>query len=228
MSPLGERSFASGSTATRIYEHLRNRIISMELEPDTTLSRIELAREYGVSQMPVREAMQRLEQDGLIRIYPQSKTIVARIDTLELQENQFLRIALEIEVARRLAEQRNEATVKQAGMIIKMQESILDDLSEIQLFNDLDRQFHSALFDGVGMKTLHQMILSKLGHLARCQRLELPLIGKRRDILNSHKAIVEAIHNGAPVKAVKAMRTHLTGTISRIESLRKAYPDYFV
>lgn len=228
MSTLGDSSFASGSAVTRVYEDLRRRIVSLELKPDTTLSRTGLAEEYGVSQTPVREAMQRLDQDGLVRIYPQSRTVVSRINTQELHENQFLRVALETEVVRRLAEQRDEATVKRVRMIVKMQESVLEDVSQIEVFNDLDRQFHRAMFEGVGMQTLHQMISSKLGHLARCQRLELPRIGKMQDILQGHSAIVDGIGEGDAGKAVEAMRRHLTGTILSIESLREEYPGYFV
>ncbi|HKJ61947.1 MAG TPA: GntR family transcriptional regulator [Hyphomicrobiales bacterium] len=228
MSSFGGSSNPSGSAATRVYEDLRRRIISLGLPPDSTLSRVELADAYGVSQTPVREAMQRLEQDGLVRIYPQSKTVVSRINTQELHENQFHRVALETEVVRRLAEQRDEAVVKRAKMIIKMQESALEDISQIQVFNDLDREFHRTLFNGVGMQTLHQMISSKLGHLARCQRLELPRIGKMEDILEGHRAIIDGIEKGDPERSVEAMRKHLTGTILSIASLREEYPDYFV
>ncbi len=228
MSSFGGSNNPSGSAATRVYEDLRRRIISLGLPPDTTLSRVELSDAYGVSQTPVREAMQRLEQDGLVRIYPQSKTVVSRINTQELHENQFLRVALETEVVRRLAEQRDEVTVKRARMIVKMQESVLEDMSQIQVFNDLDREFHRTLFEGVDMQKLHEMINSKLGHLARCQRLELPRIGKAQDILKGHRAIIDSIEKGNPERSVEAMRKHLTGTILSIASLREEYPDYFV
>lgn len=228
MSSFGGDTNPSGSAATRVYEDLRRRIISLELPPDTTLSRGELAVDYGVSQTPVREAMRRLDQDGLVRIYPQSRTVVSRINTQELDENHFLRVALETEVVRRLAEQCEEATVKRARMIVKMQESVLEDVSQIQVFNDLDREFHRTLFEGVGMQKLHQMISSKLGHLARCQRLELPRLGKMQDILKGHGAIVDGIVQSKAEIAVEAMRKHLTGTILSIQSLREEYPDYFV
>src|SRR3546814_18038529 len=58
----------------RIYDDLRSRIVSLELPPGTTRSRGALAKHYDVSLTPIREAMQRLEQDGLMRTFPQSKT----------------------------------------------------------------------------------------------------------------------------------------------------------
>ena len=64
----------------KVYSGLRNRIVSLELPPGTTLARKELADHYNVSQMPVRDALQKLAQEGLVLVYPQSKTIVAPID----------------------------------------------------------------------------------------------------------------------------------------------------
>ncbi len=215
------------SAVVRIYEDLRLRIISLELLPDTILSRSDLAADYNVSQTPIREAMQKLEQDGLVRIFPQSKTMVSRIDTKQLQETQFLRVSLEIETVRRLTEKGDKDLMKRARTIVRMQESIIDDLSQVQVFNDLDRTFHRTLFEGVGMQNLHHFLIGKLGHLARCQRLELPRIGKMQDILDSHKAILDGIESGDHVRATEAMRKHITGTILRVASLQDEFPDYF-
>ena len=64
-----------GLAAARVYTGLRARIVSLELLPDTVLSRAEIAKQYGVSQSPVREAVQKLEQEGLVVSYPKSRTL---------------------------------------------------------------------------------------------------------------------------------------------------------
>ncbi|MGO8433620.1 GntR family transcriptional regulator, partial [Rhizobium johnstonii] len=71
--------------------------------PDTPLSRTELTETYEVSQTPTRDALQLLPQEGLVRIYPQSSTVVTRIDVLQIYEAHFLLVALETEVCRRPA-----------------------------------------------------------------------------------------------------------------------------
>src|SRR5690606_18432789 len=86
------------SAASRVYAGLRSRIISLQLLPDTTLSRSEIAERYEVSQSPVREAIQRLEKEGLVISYPQSRTVVSKIDIAHARETQFLRVSVEIEV----------------------------------------------------------------------------------------------------------------------------------
>lgn len=215
------------SIASRIYDDLRHRIINLELKPDTTLSRGELAATYGASQTPLREALQRLEQEGLVRTLPQSRTLVTRIDRSELAEAQFLRLALETEVARRLAENPEESLLQRIRGIVKLQEALADDLSQAELFNDLDRTFHRALFQALGLESTHALMMTRLGHLARCQRLLLPRRGKMKEILKAHLAIVDGIAAGDPARAELAVREHLSKTTSRIEQLMKDYPDYF-
>lgn len=211
----------------RVYEDLRTRIVSLELPPGTILSRTELARHYDVSLTPIREAMQRLEQDGLIRIYPQSKTVVTKIDVAQLYEVHFLRVAVECEVARRLAESPDPAVAKKARAILTMQETLVGNLEEMGLFNELDEAFHQTLFAGVGQLNLHAMLKAKAGHLSRVRRLDLPKAGKMRSIMKAHWAVLEAIETGDPLAAQEAMRDHLAGTVKRIEEMRRDHPDYF-
>ncbi len=219
---------ASGQSASaRVYDDLRQRIIDLDLPPDTVLVRNDLTAAYGVSQTPVREALQKLEQDGLVRIYPQSRTVVARINEQQLRESQFMRVAIETEVVRRLAAEHDEALLARIRSLVKMQEAVLDDPSQMQLFSSLDRAFHATLFDALNLQGLHTMLARRLGHLARCQALELPRTGKMQQIVEDHSAIVAGIAARDPEMAVDAMRRHLTGTITRIGVLRAEFPDYF-
>lgn len=217
----------SAPVSQRIYDDLRERIVRLELPPGTTLSRTELARRYDVSLTPIREVMQRLEHDGLIRIFPQSRTVVTKIDVAQLYEVHFLRVAVECEVARRLAESPDSVHSKKARAILTMQETLVGNLEEIDLFNDLDEAFHQTLFAGVGQLNLHAMLKAKAGHLSRVRRLDLPKAGKMRSIMKAHWAVLEAIEAGNPLAAQAAMREHLAGSVKRIEEMHREHPDYF-
>ena len=211
----------------RVYEALRTRIINLDLPPGTTLSRHQIKDDFGVSQMPVREALQRLEGEGLVQIFPQSRTVVSRIDVRQLSETQFLRVAIESEVVRRLVALGPADVIRRARTVLDMQRTLLGVPDEMPTFMELDRRFHRTLFAGVGMENLHAMLLDRLGHLYRCQRLELPHEGRMQGILDAHDAILDAMADGTPEQAVQAMRDHLSGTISRVEQLRRDYPDHF-
>lgn len=223
-APRGE---GGGSAADRVYDDLRARIVEFDLPPGATLARNDLAQEYGVSQTPVREALQRLEEDGLIRIFPQSRTVVAPIDEDELKETHFLRVAIETEVVRQVAVLGREDVLKRARSFVRMQEALRGDPSQMNLFNDLDRSFHACLFEAVGVLSLHRMLSRRLGHLSRCQRLELPRPGKMSEIVHGHLAMIEGIASGDPDLAASAVRGHLGATIRRISTLRDEFPDYF-
>lgn len=223
----GARRFDGATAVAGVYEDLRARIIRLDLPPDATLSRNALSKRYAVSQTPVREALQRLEQDGLVRIYPQSRTVVSRIDLPQLFEAHFLRMAVECETARRLAETRPAATLQRASGLVRMQEALGADLTQLDLFDDLDQQFHRTLLEGVGQGGLSQLLSARSGHLTRARRLDLPREAKMRGIIDAHREILEGIEAGDPDRAAAAIRAHLTGTVARLDELRAAHPDFF-
>ncbi|MEZ5935083.1 MAG: GntR family transcriptional regulator [Alphaproteobacteria bacterium] len=215
------------SASARVYEALRRQIIGLDLAPDAILDRAEIADAFKVSQSPVREAILRLEQDGLVLSFPQSRTIVSRIDVDRIREEQFLRLSVESEVVRQLAESGEPQTLVKAKGLLRMQQALVGDVEQIELFRQLDDSFHETLFAGVGQISLHRHIVSRSGHLARLRLLELPKKGKMRAVLDAHQAIVDAIFTGDATAAAEAMRRHLSGTISRIEELRQEHPAFF-
>lgn len=226
--PGAQATGVSSTASGRVYESLRTRIITLELPPDTVLSRVELAQEYGVSQSPIREAMQRLEQDGLILIYPQSKTVVSRIDIAQLNEAHFLRVAVELEVVRTLALGEDQELLNTLDSLLDMQAALVGNERDYALFQEMDDAFHHTLFAAVGQQSLHDLLRARAGHLARARSLDLPTTGKRRAIMKAHRAIVEAIRQQDPSAAESAMRDHLSGTVQRIDALQAQYPDYFL
>ncbi len=218
---------ASRSAPEAVYEDLRARILHFDLAPDRVLSRADLAAEYGVSLTPIREALQALEQDGLVRIRPQSGTVVTRIDQSELEQAHFLRVAAETEVVRRLAEDPDPALLRRARSLLSLQEVLVGDVEQMDMFSELDRSFHRTLFEAAGVEKIYHMVARHMGHLMRCQRLELPEGGKMQSIVAAHRAVVEAIAAGDCDAATGAMRSHLAGTITRLEHLRDAFPACF-
>ncbi|MDB6454299.1 GntR family transcriptional regulator [Falsirhodobacter sp. 20TX0035] len=226
-SGLAMNDQPAANTVQRIHDALRQRIITLDLPPGTVLSRTELTEEYGVSQTPLREALQKLAHDGLVTIRPQSKTIVSRIDTEQLREAHFLRVALETEVSRRLAEDLPEGTIARLRSIIRMQQAVGDDPSQYRIFQELDELFHQTLFIAAGQPDLHRLVRERAGHMERVRQLHLPHPGKISDILERHTAIVDRIEAQDAPGAMDAARSHLSRTVLQVEALREKHPDYF-
>ena len=99
-------------------------IIGLQLAPGTSLSRPALAESFGVSQTPVRDALRKLEQEGLVIVHPQSSTLVAPIDIGQAHETQFLRTALECEVARTITAAPGDFDLRPAELVLDEMEAI--------------------------------------------------------------------------------------------------------
>ncbi|QDC11200.1 GntR family transcriptional regulator [Oceanicola sp. D3] len=223
----GETKTAPQTAAARTLDSLRRRIISLQLPPDTVLTRSELAREYGVSQTPLRDALQKLEAEGLVDIFPQSKTVVTRINPDEIEEAHFLRRSVEIEVVRKLAGQISDSTLTRLQTLVSMQEMVVANGDDISAFQDIDDAFHQALLAAAGYGGLHRLIRSRSGHLNRLRRLDMWDDEKVQRIIREHKQVIEALRSGDADGAVSAVRTHLSQTIKRLDRLRAEHPTYF-
>ncbi|MCE0505943.1 GntR family transcriptional regulator [Roseivivax sp. GX 12232] len=221
-----QKTIKRGSASAQLHEALRERIIRLELAPGEYLSRSEIAAQYGVSQTPVRDAMMRLEEDGLLVIYPQSKTIVSKIDVSHAQETQFLRLSIELEVVRALVRQEGSAKISKARTCLALQRAALeaDDLEE---FSRLDREYHAALCEAVGVGALWNIVTARSGHIDRLRKLNLPDPGKSASILSCHERILDAIDARDDRYAEEVLREHLSGTLSQVDQIIERYPGYF-
>ncbi|MCP5271365.1 MAG: GntR family transcriptional regulator [Burkholderiaceae bacterium] len=222
--PLLDRRLA---IAPQIHQILRDRIVSLDWAPRRQIVRGEIADEFGVSQTPVREALLKLEADGLILVWPQSRTEVAPIDVTRVREVMFLRRALEIEVALTVAMRQPKVDLAAAQAIVDDQRRLADDDAAMARFMALDRAFHQTLFDLAGQAALHALLVERSADLDRVRRLHLPLRGKRLAILADHQAIVDAIAADEPLAVMAAVRQHLSGTAGTLDELVARHPSFF-
>src|SRR5690606_672049 len=150
-------------------------------------SRPALAEFYTVSKTPVREAFLKLEEEGLVEVYPQSRTLIARIDIEHARETQFLRVAVELEVVRALVSADSRQALLAARRILTDQVRARDD-GEMDRFSRLDRQFHFLLCKAAGYPRLWALIEARSGHIDRLRGLDLPNPGKVSRVLEEHDA----------------------------------------
>ncbi len=215
--------------ADQVYADLRKRIVSLELPPSSGLSRQELSAYYGVSQTPLRDAIQRLEAEGLLDIYPQSKTVVTLIDDRLVRECQFLRTALEMEIVAVLAADPDKSKIDSAQESLARMEWVFARDRELEEFDRLDKEFHRGLFIAADKQGLHDLVESRSGPLDRIRRLHLQAQGERKPekVIEDHTKIIQMIRDSRLDDAKKAMRAHLSGTLARMETLKELFPDHF-
>jgi len=213
--------------AEQVYRALRAAIITCRLQPNEAISENRLAEMFGVSRSPVRIAITRLAEDGLIDIFPQRGTFVAPIKLKNVREAQFARSALEvalIEEAARHWQDRDTAEL-QANLELQRQHAKAGDGWSFYLDNE---DFHrviarAARLDGVwttvqGVK----MLWDRIGHMAN----RVP--AHMAEIIEEHRKIVEALEKRDPKAAAAAMRLHLKSVDHAIARLKPLHADYFV
>jgi DNA-binding GntR family transcriptional regulator len=217
----------SRQAAPQIHETLRERILSLQLAPNTVLSRQSLQTEFGVSQTPVRDALMKLEQEHLVEIYPQHATVVARIDLGAARQAHFLRRAIESDAARKLARERPDDLLPRLKRILEDQRRLAAARDQKQ-FELVDREFHHCLYDAAGVPDLWEVVRRQSGQIDRLRLLHLPLPGKMDQIIRDHRLIAKAIESGDAEGAAEAVNKHLSGTLSIIPKIREHHPDYLL
>ncbi|MBB5467062.1 DNA-binding GntR family transcriptional regulator [Paraburkholderia sp. CI2] len=200
-------------------------ILSLELTPGTVLSRTELANRYGLSQTPVRDALMKLGEEGLVDIYPQHATVVSQINVTSALQAHFLRRSIELEVVRTLAQQRDATLIAELRLTIARQTEVLD-LKNYEQFSLLDQAFHRQMYEAAGVPQLWDLVRRLSGHIDRLRRLNLPVEGKTIAVVRDHTEIVDAIDKGDVEAAQAALRKHLSGTLSQIDQIRTSHPNF--
>lgn len=210
--------------AQGIHAALRRRIIDLNLTPGAVLNPKALAEEHGTSPTPVREALFLLQQEGLVRIQPQSRTVVTHIGLAQVHEAHFLRLAVETEVTRALAGECRQDVIARARSAIALQDGAATAGAQ-DAFRAFGDMFHATLFGAVGKDGLRAILHRRSAVMERMEHLQ-PFEGDA-EILDAHDRIVGGIARRDGDGATEAMRRHLNPVMSHVDSLQRRFPKYF-
>ncbi|MBB3221035.1 GntR family transcriptional regulator [Pseudoduganella umbonata] len=211
------------NASSQVFDHLRGLIVTLVLAPGTQLHRSELADYYGLSSTPLRDALSRLGEEGLVDIVPQQTTTVSRIDVDAARQAHLLRLSLELEVVNSLAQ------APDAALALALQQSIAQQRLAAQLQDDaaFDRAstaFHRQLFKHAQVADLWELLLRQGGNLERLQRLQ-PRTGAQH-VLADHAGIADAIGRGDGGLAMDRVRQCLGDALAGVAAIRAKYPEY--
>jgi DNA-binding GntR family transcriptional regulator len=190
------------------YETLRAAIIDLRFRPGDSLREAALSERLGISKTPVREALGRLQADGLVELRPYRGAIVTGYELRDLEEIYELRELLEGSCARRAANEIDAQDMEELGEVVSQSEQALADGHLDELTPLFDR-FDEILF----RQTPNQRIQSQLdilrSHILRIGRLSVGIEGRVGKSAAEHSAIFEAISSRDPDRAELAMRRHI-------------------
>jgi DNA-binding GntR family transcriptional regulator len=193
--------------ATMVTERLRDGIVNGTLSPGSQLSEVELAHDYGVSRGPVREAIQRLVQEGLLRSEPHRGVFVPVLTDQDVIDVYLARAAVESAALRiLLARPRTEGAdeVLQTSMA-DMEAAASRGDWETVVRSDLE--FHAALVAASGSPRLQRMFTTLISETRLCLAA-LTGAEARHVLVPEHRQICDGIRNGDPQQALAALEKH--------------------
>src|SRR5215468_7683349 len=198
----------AATASSRFHADLRAELVSLQRRPGTPISEAEIAMSYGVSRTPVREAILKLSDEGLLEIFPQSGIIVSRIPIAALPESIIIRKALEETTARFAAERATPSQILTLHAIVQRQREA-DAANDRATFHQADEAFHAAISEVAGYPGIWKWVQQVKVQVDRYRLLTLPQAGRMAQVIAEHEPILAAIEAHDPEAARIAMDRHL-------------------
>ncbi|MDR3190537.1 MAG: GntR family transcriptional regulator [Lactobacillaceae bacterium] len=209
------------------YDEIQRMIIQLELVPGEKISQKALEEQLSFGRTPIREALIRLQSDGLIEVFPQSGTYVAKIDSQKIENGRFLRETLERRIMVEAAELMHEADYTQLESLIKLQ-NVYGEIGDYSQLMHYDNEFHRYFYEISNhlllwpITQLAALPLNRYRYLS-LQTTTLDLSGS----MNDHKAIVSALRQHDTDQLTALIEQHLHHIDHDKELVIKQFPNYF-
>lgn len=178
--------------ADNIYHNIRNEIAYLQLEPGYKLSEVKLAKQYNCSRIPVREAVQRLANEGCLEIFPKRGSFVSPIDLVKLERMRYIREVIETRI---ILDDFDKGLLKPIIPILSAMVSRQKQMLQVNDYNhifELDNEFH-FLFFSVDKKdfAFDYSGMNEINYF-RARLLTLKAEAKT-NMVSQHTAIIDAI-----------------------------------
>lgn len=190
-------------------------ILNGALQPGERLRIDDLARQIGVSPMPVREALHQLAAEGTITLDPYRGFSISELSAEEAKDLYSTRAALE-ELAAEIAVPRLDETTLSALRECVTRQSRACEAGDAAAFIDADLAFHRTLYAAAGRPVLARTIAGLINSSVRYSRANLPLPGSMDAALEAHRAILKACERRDAARAAEVTRRHTEQAAARV------------
>jgi DNA-binding GntR family transcriptional regulator len=214
------------TTTDEVYAQLYDEIASLKILPGTKLSETEVARRFGVSRQPVRDAFTKLDNEQLLIIRPQRATKVRGFSMDRIALARFVRIAVELEVTKCAIDVWNTKCVDALDSNITRQEQALK-AGNLPEFHALDYDFHRIICDLSGNPLAFEVVRDSKEKVDRLCVLSLTKDSEAASVLEDHRTIAVGLASGDLNKAQTIIRAHVSRLDKTINFIHETHPNYF-
>ncbi|KWA15198.1 GntR family transcriptional regulator [Burkholderia territorii] len=198
------------STADAVAASLREMIINGELQAGERLVERDLAERFGISRIPMREAIQRLEREGLLDIFRNRGAVVRMLSASDVQEIYDMRTLLEGDAIYRSVKRLDDETLARAELVHRL----LGETNVSRRQGELNREFHALLYSCCGNERQLKAIAELRSQVERYERLQATLLADTPSFQVEHEAILQACRE-RNARGARAM------TVAHLDSARR-------
>ena len=209
-----------------VYDYLYQEIVTVRLLPGAKISEAEIAKNFGISRQPVRDAFARLGNDGLLLVQPQKATEVKKFSERTIARARFVRAAIEVEVLRKAATNWDGSMLDEITENVAQQETVVarDDADG---FHELDYEFHKLMCQAAKAECVVDAISENKMQVDRLCVLSLLNQDAMTALLQDHRDILDQLQAGDADAVEATIRRHLSRLDKTIQTVRSAHGDYF-
>ena len=208
------------------YELLKHDIMSFKLIAGEAVSAAKIAERYKVSRTPAREAIVKLEKEGLVEIIPQSRTLISKIDLRRAEQEWFVRSSLEVDMVPLFIRNCTDAGIQRLKDNYEQQKKAHTPIDTEDYFR-LDNEFHSIIYDIAGEQLSNDIIATHMTHYNRIRFLTDLSSAIRDKTLHEHEQIIEAAEDRDIEWMQAVLKKHIRRIHAEQNEIVEKYPDYF-
>jgi DNA-binding GntR family transcriptional regulator len=215
------RTFDKGTLTDRVYQNLREDILSNRLLPETPLHEASIASALEVSRGPVREALRRLDAEGLVSVIPRRGAVVSSLSREEFLDAYRVRESLEV-LAVRLATP--NLTQEDLDQLYRLHEEMLNHASaeDVDGFFETNTAFHATVVDRSDNKILQGIYHPLINQMRRYRVSSMSLRGGLTRSCEEHAQILQAMKEGEAEQAAQLLRAHIQVPLRTLENDHEA------
>lgn len=205
----------NASLEEKVYIELQEAILSETLKKGESLTELSLSEKLGVSRTPVRSALQRLSEVGLVKIVPNRGAVVLGVTKEDILDIYRIRMRLEGLASAMAALNMSDADKKKLTETVELSEFYLSK-NNTENLKELDTSFHRVIYEASGSRTLARILSDLHLNTKGYRRISLAIPGRLERTMKEHREILNAILAGDAEKADRLTSEHIEHALANM------------